>query len=217
VRHTNRSSVGPGIRTDAHHTGTRIADQSRDLKRAAALLDEAELRPDANGTRLAITHDFMSYGEPYQRTADYIRQALGQVGIRVTIRGGDYSDFVKRVYTDRDFDTTNYSASTGPDPAIGVQRFYWSKNYQPGVAFSNGSHYASAAMDAVLQAAQTEFDPVKRKALYAQFQSLAQRDLPELPLLVLSLVTISHRRVRQHTVTIDGIRANFAQTYLLPA
>jgi peptide/nickel transport system substrate-binding protein len=188
-----------------------------DLKRAAALLDEAGLRPDAQGIRLSITHDFMPYGDPYQRTADYIRDALKKIGIRVAIRTQDYAAFVKRVYTDRDFDTTNYSASTGPDPAIGVQRFYWSKNFQPGVAFSNGSHYARPEVDAALEEAAVETDPQRRRALYAQFQALVQADLPELPLSVLRQVTIAQRRVRRHTVTIDGIRGNFAETYVLPA
>ncbi len=158
----------------------------------------------------------MPYGEPYQRTADYIRDALKRIGIRVSIRTQDYAAFVKRVYTDRDFDTTNYSASTGPDPAIGVQRFYWSKNFQPGVAFSNGSHYARAEVDASLEAAAFETDAKRRRALYAEFQSLVQADLPELPLAVLRQVTIAQRRARGHTVTIDGIRGNFAEAYLLP-
>jgi peptide/nickel transport system substrate-binding protein len=134
----------------------------------------------------------------------------------VTVRGGDYAGFVKRVYTDRDFDTTNYSASTDPDPAIGVQRFYWSRNYQPGVAFSNGAHYANAEVDATLETAQVEIDPARRKALYARFQALVQTDLPELTLSMLTMVTLAQRRVREHTVTIDGIRGNFAHTFLLP-
>jgi peptide/nickel transport system substrate-binding protein len=159
----------------------------------------------------------MPYGEPYQRTGDYIRDALGKVRIKVNIRSQDYAAFVKRVYTDRDFDPTNYSASTGPDPAIGVQRFYWLRNFQRGVAFSNGSHYANADVDAALEGAQIAIDPSRRKALYARFQALVQADLPELPLSVLTQVTLSHRRVRQHTVGIDGIRGNFAETFLLPS
>ena len=94
------------------------------------------------------------------------------------------------------------------------QRFYWSKNFQPGVAFSNGSHYARAEVDAALEAAAVETDPQRWRALYAQFQALVQADLPELPLSVLRQVTISQRRVRRHTVTIDGIRGNFAETCL---
>jgi peptide/nickel transport system substrate-binding protein len=185
-----------------------------DPKRAIALLDEAGLKPDGSGTRLTVTHDYMPYGEPYQRTGDYLREALGRIGVKVTIRSQDYAAFVKRVYTDRDFDFTNYSASTGPDPAIGVQRFYWSRNFSPGVAFSNGSHYADPETDSVLEAAQSEVDPDRRHALYARFQALAQRDLPELPLVALTQVTLSSKRLRGHTVNAEGIRANFAGAYL---
>lgn len=33
------------------------------------------------------------------------------------------------------------------DPAIGVQRFYWSKNVKPGVALSNSTHYSNPEVD----------------------------------------------------------------------
>jgi len=188
-----------------------------DQKRAIALLDEAGLKPDGAGTRLSITHDYMPYGEPYQLTGDYFREALGHIGIKVSIRTQDYAAFAKRVYTDRDFDTTNYSAATGPDPAIGVQRFYWSRNFHPGVAFSNGSHYVNAEVDSLLESAQVEVDPKRRHELYARFQALAQRDLPEIPLVAYDQVTLTNKRLREHTTTAEGIHSNFAGTYLLPA
>ncbi len=32
-----------------------------------------------------------------------------------------------------------YGATAGPDPAIGVKRIYWSKEFAPGVPFSDGA------------------------------------------------------------------------------
>jgi peptide/nickel transport system substrate-binding protein len=210
-------TTGPIPRSFAAFYSADVPLYAYDRKTAEALLDEAGLARNASGTRFALTHDYMPYGEPYQRTGDYVRDALGRVGIKVTVRNQDYATFVKRVYTDRDFDTTNFTATVGPDPAMGVQRFYWSKNFQPGVAFSNGSHYANPQVDALLEAAQVELDPEKRHDQYARFQALAQADLPELPLLAPRRITFANRRVHRHTVTLDGIRGNFAETYLAPA
>jgi peptide/nickel transport system substrate-binding protein len=49
-------------------------------------------------------------------------------------------------------DTIFYSANAGPDPAIGIQRNYWSKNFKPGVALSNAADYRSPEADRLLEA-----------------------------------------------------------------
>lgn len=188
-----------------------------DLKKAAALLDEAGLKPDANGVRLSITHDPVPVGEAFSRTGEYVRDTLGKIGVKVLVRNQDFGAFLRRVYTDRDFDTIHFPANASPDPAIGTQRLYWSKNFQPGVAFSNGSHYASPEADHLLEAAQIELDPAKRRDFYVKFQQLAQTDLPRIPLVAPLDVTISQKRLRQHSVTADGIYGNFADAYFLPA
>jgi hypothetical protein len=46
--------------------------------------------------------------------------------------------FVKTVYTDHSFDL-GVNAQNTFDPTLGVQRVYWSKNFKPGLNFSNGS------------------------------------------------------------------------------
>jgi peptide/nickel transport system substrate-binding protein len=188
-----------------------------DLAAAAALLDAAGLKPDAAGMRFSLTLDPAPTADTLTETAEFLRNSFGRIGIKVQIRNSDFASFVHRIYTDRDFDTIVYSATAGPDPVIGVQRFYWSKNFKPGVAFSNGSHYQSPEADRLLESAQVEIDPIRRRDLYWQFQQLVQGDLPTIPLVASQLLTLGNRRVRQHTVTGDGIAANFASTYLVAA
>ncbi|WP_159996750.1 ABC transporter substrate-binding protein [Roseomonas sp. 18066] len=185
-----------------------------DPARARALLDEAGLAPDARGIRLSFTHDSLPYGEQYQRTGEYLRDALARIGIRVELRAQDYASYVRRIYTARDFDTANYLISVGPDPAIGAQRLYWSKGFAPGVAFSNATHYANPEVDRLLEAAQVEVDPVRRRALYAEFQRQAQDDLSQIPLIAIDQVTVASAALRDHSAVAEGPKASFAAAFL---
>jgi peptide/nickel transport system substrate-binding protein len=57
-----------------------------DPKKAEALLDQAGFPRGANGVRFKLTNDFLPYTENFRRGSEYLRQALGKVGIEVTIR-----------------------------------------------------------------------------------------------------------------------------------
>lgn len=184
-----------------------------DLKRAAALLDEAGLKPDGRGVRLTLACD--PYPTPaLVQSAQYLRSSLRRIGVVLNVRTQDAGEFVNRVYTRRDFDTVVYGAAAGPDPAIGSQRFYASKNFQPGIAFANGAHYNNPQVDALLEAAQVELDPARRRDFYQQFQQIVARDAVTLPLVSSSLPVVSNRRVRNVIVTAEGPLGNFASVYL---
>lgn len=188
-----------------------------DPDKAKALLDQAGFRPNGSGVRLSITHDPVPASESYMRCAEYLRDALGKIGVKVQIRAQDFPTFLRRVYTERDFDTIHFPANASPDPAIGTQRLYWSKNFQKGVAFSNGSHYVSPEMDRLLETAQTEVDPAKRRALYAAFQKLAMTDLPRIPIIALDEVVLANRRLHDYITDDTGFDGNLASAYLVQA
>jgi len=188
-----------------------------DPGKAGQLLDAAGLKPDGQGIRLRLRHDPAPTGDMLQKSALVIRDNLRKVGIDLQIRTSDFPSFLKRVYTDRDFDTILYSASAGPDPAIGTQRFYWSRNFEPGVVFSNGAHYVNPRVDALLEQAQQEGDAERRKALYRTFQQQVEQDLPRIPLIAGAAVTIASSRVRNLPDTAYGMLDNFAGVSLDPA
>jgi peptide/nickel transport system substrate-binding protein len=184
-----------------------------DLKKAEALLDAAGQKRGANGIRLTLFLD--PYPSEYlQQAAQLLRSNLSKIGVRLNVRTTDPAEFIQRVYAQRDFDAIIYGASSGPDPVIGVQRFYWSKNFAPGVAFSNGAHYSNPEVDRVLLAAQTETDSGRRRSLYEQFQVIVQTDAVTLPLVVSSLPLVGSRRLRDVIDTADGLMGNFAGAYL---
>jgi peptide/nickel transport system substrate-binding protein len=187
-----------------------------DVKRAAALLDQAGLKPDARGVRLTLSCDPYPMG-PMVQAAQYLRGSLRRIGVQLNVRLQDSGEFVNRIYTRRDFDTVIYGANAGPDPAIGSQRFYLSKNFERGIAFSNGAHYNNPEVDALLAAAQVELDPAKRRGLYLQFQRIVGRDAVTLPLVSTSTPILTSRRVRDAIVSADGALGNFAGAWLAPA
>ncbi|MCC8978152.1 ABC transporter substrate-binding protein [Bradyrhizobium acaciae] len=183
-------------------------------KRAEALLDAAGLPRGPDGTRFKVIHDYMPYGETYQQLGAYTRQALGAIGIGVTLRAQDVPTWFKRTYTNRDFDFMSNGMSHSFDPTVGVQRLYWSKNFKPGVPFSNGSGYSNPEVDRLLEAAAIESDPAKRRELFYAFQVIVATDLPDINLVTGPNLTIVNRKVRDHSTTIDGPSGNFADVWL---
>ncbi|MEZ2410337.1 ABC transporter substrate-binding protein [Bosea sp. RCC_152_1] len=187
-----------------------------DPRKAEQLLDEAGFKRGADGVRFRLTHDFLPYGDGFRRTADYLRQALAKVGIEVTIRSQDFATYIKRVYTDRDFDFTNNSMGNTFDPTVGVQRLYWSKNFKKGVPFSNGSGINNPEIDALLEAATVETDPIKRKQEFARFQQIIAEEIPSITILTVPNLTIYNRKVKDHTVGADGLNGNLAGVWISP-
>jgi peptide/nickel transport system substrate-binding protein len=185
-----------------------------DLKKAEALLDQAGYKRGADGTRFAISIDATAYGEAPLRTAEYMREQLREIGVKVEVRVTDPGGFAKRIYGERDFDISTFWGSAGADPAIGVQRFYWSKNIKDGVAYSNGSCYSNPEVDKLLEDAAVELDFDKRYALYKKFQQIVMEDLPTIPVNSVDTLTISRTEVKDHTTGAIGGFGTMAQAWL---
>ena len=185
-----------------------------DLKKAESLLDEAGFKRGADGVRMKLTLDYSPSGDMYRQTAEYMKQALAQVGIQATVRNQDNPTFLRRVWGQYDFDLNIYSSSNIADPVIGIQRFYWSKGIQENVPYSNGSGYASPEMDRILEAAQVENDPVKRHDLYVQMQKLEMTDLPNFAIVYSRWMTIHDKKVKDLNTTGLGPYENFAAVYM---
>jgi peptide/nickel transport system substrate-binding protein len=186
-----------------------------DPKKAEALLDEAGYKRGPDGIRFHLPHDFRPATEGDQRTAEYVKQALAKVGIDISVRTQDFPSYVKRVYTDRDFAFTTNSMTNTFDPTVGIQRLYWSKNFKPGVPFSNGSHYNNPEVDQLLEAAAVENDPVKRRALFTKLETILANDLPDLNLISDDNFSILNKRVVDAVVDAGGIYSSLANAYLV--
>jgi peptide/nickel transport system substrate-binding protein len=185
-----------------------------DPAKAEALLDEAGYPRGADGYRFKLFIDPTQPSGPPKQTAEYFAQALGKVGIQVELRTQDFATFVKRIFTDRDFDIAIEGMSNLYDPTVGIQRLYWSKNFKPGVPFTNGSKYSNPEVDRLLETAAVEVDPVKRLDLFNQFQKLVVEDLPTLDIVTPAVLTIYDKRVKNLKLGVEHLWANGADIYL---
>jgi len=181
-----------------------------DLHQAERLLDQAGYARGADGVRFRLPLDYIPAGDGYKNTADCVAQMLARVGIAAELRTQSFSDYIQRIYTDRDFAFSVNRMNNMFDPSVGVQRLYWSKNIRKGVPFSNASHYSNKEVDALLEQAAVEPDFAMRLKLFKLFQERLSHDLPDLTLLAPKLLTIANKRVVDHTVTADGIAGNLA-------
>lgn len=184
------------------------------VDRANALLDEAGYPRKADGTRFALTVDPLPIGDLPARTAAYVKSALARVGIAVTVRSQDLPAYLKRIYTDRDFDFSVNGMSNLFDPVVGVARLYTSGNFRRGVPFTNGSHYSNPEIDQLFSRVAEETDETKRKQLFSQIQRILERDLPDINLVSPQYITVYSRAVHNHTTSPDGVSASFADLRL---
>ena len=212
-----KPATGPVPSSVVNYYSDEVKRYPFDLKRAQALLDEAGLKPGTDGKRLKVTLDFDGGGGPTAaRPAEFIKQALAKVGVDVELRAGDTATYLRRIFTDQDYDLMISSLHRLPDPTLGVQRLYWTKNIVKGAPWTNGSGYSNPELDRVMEAAADEPDPTKRKALIKQWQQIVQEDVPLLELIEQTWVTVASARFRKARPQGDGLFASLADAWLTP-
>ncbi len=148
------------------------------IKRATALLDEAGFKPKADGTRLDATLDIGPIGDEYRRMGEYIKQALKQIGINLTLRTEDMAGFTRRTSTTYDFQMASAAWVGMGDPTLGVQRQYVTSNIKKGVPFTNLGRYSNPEIDALWAKFATEIDPKLRADDAHQLQKKLVDDSP---------------------------------------
>ena len=187
-----------------------------DPARAQALLDAAGLSTGANGIRLKLRFDWVPLGQENLLTAQFIRQSLRRVGIDVDVRSFDLPTYIRKIYSDYDFDLNLMNYFPTSDPSVGVQRFYWSKAASRGTPFVNASGFSDPEVDRLLEEAAVENDPASRRELIHQFQHDVMTSLPILPLVDLDYVSIISKRAHAVMLRPEGIRDNFADVWIDP-
>lgn len=194
--------------------GVQKYDTPDRLKKAAALLDEAGFPAKAGGVRFEITHDVGPYGEDYRRLGEYLRQTLGRIGVKVTLRNEDWAAWLKRIFTDYDYGfTSGWYVGMG-DPTLGVQRQYLSSNIKPGIAFSNATRYSDPEIDKLWAQAANEQDAKKRGEIFHAIQRKLVDDSPIVWLMEMQLAALQNKKVKNLITSPLGIRAGLQSTSL---
>ena len=183
-----------------------------DPKRAAALLDEAGLKPDSRGIRFTLKHITLPYGEVWSRLAEYLRTAFKQVGVELVLESTDTGGWARRV-SEWDYDTTiNYLYQYG-DPTLGVERTYVSTNIQK-ITFTNTGGYKNPEVDKLFAAARTEADPADRQAAFTAVTKVLVAEVPQVWIQELSFPTFTEKRLHDVIELGTGVHASFDDVFL---
>ena len=188
-----------------------VADR---LEIANKLLDGAGLPRKEGGMRFGLHLEVNSFGEQWLRQAEYLKQALAQVGIDVTLRSEDTATWLRRAYTDYDYDINEPFLSQGIDPVIGLNKQYLTSQIRKGVTFVNDTFYSNPEVDTLLNQGMREPDLVKRGAIYKKVQQILAEDVPLVPLIDVQYVSIFNKKLHDHTTGPLGTYQAFERTWL---
>ena len=148
-----------------------------DQARAKALLDEMGLKPGRGGIRHRFSLMMIpDGGGHWTRGSHYVKQALSEVGLEVTLESTDWPTFSRRS-GNWDFDVDCNSYGQYGDPAIGTARFFLSSNIRKGVPQTNIQGYSNPEVDALFHKAAVAVDPAEIQKHYSRLQHVLTRDV----------------------------------------
>lgn len=159
----------------------RLKDLPHDPAAAKRLLAEAGYPNgfDMELWSLPVVRPYMPQG---QRTAEAIQQSLAQVGIRARITTYEWGTYLDKVGKgDHQAALIGWVGDFG-DPDNFLYTLLDAANARPGGGATNYSFYRGEAVHRLLTRARTTLDPLARKRLYEEAQTLIQADTPMVPL-----------------------------------
>lgn len=175
------------------------------VQKATKLLDEAGLKPAANGIRMTLDLDYIPGLSEGNVIPEYAKVALAKVGIEINVRvSPDFPTWARRV-SSHQFDMTVDSVWNWGDPVIGVHRTWLSSNIKPGIIWSNTQSYSNPKVDELLAAAGKEPVMAKRKALYSQMQKIVVDECPVAFLLEFNFNMAFNAKVQNRPAGIWGL------------
>jgi peptide/nickel transport system substrate-binding protein len=173
----NKRATGPLASASPYYTG-EVEKYDLNLAKAAALLEEAGLKPGANGIRLTLELDAPPGNADMKTIQEHLKPSLAKAGIEINVRQSpDFPSWARRV-SSLQFELTLDAVWNWGDPVIGVHRTWLSSNIKPGVIWSNTQSYSNPKVDEWLAAAAQEMNMAKRKELYKQVQKAVVEDCP---------------------------------------
>ena len=186
---------------------------SGNTEAAIKILDDAGIKPDGDGVRATTTLDLIPYGEDWRRAGEYMKQVLGDIGIKVDLRYEDVPTWLKRVYADYDFSmNVNYFYQL-PDPVLGVHRHYGTDQIRQGTHFVNSSRYSNSELDELLATGAKEPDAGKRSEIYKNIQEILATDMPVVNLHEMKFLTVFDSKLKGHDASGFGAYGSFDQTW----
>ncbi len=182
--------------------GDPLVRYSRDVGKAAALLEAAGYHADAKGVRIRLTLK-SSTDDTMRLLAAVVQQQVREAGIELTLRqnefGTFYSDVTKGAF--QMYVLRWVGSNEDPD----IFRYAYSSAMMPPKG-SNRGHYSNAQVDTFIAEGAGEVDEVKRRAVYLKLQRSLSEDEP-------TLVLWSPDNVVVHSKRLHGVVASAAGSF----
>ncbi|SDB74074.1 ABC transporter substrate-binding protein [Belnapia rosea] len=190
--------------TGAIASTTRFYDPNvrlprHDPRAAQQLLDASGYRADSRGIRFTLKHLVLPYGEVWTRLSEYLRQAMGRIGIELQLETTDAGSWAGRIGRWEYETSVNWVSQFG-DPTIGVERTYVSSNIQK-VTFTNTGGYSNPKVDALFQRAREGADAAARRETFRELQQLLIEEVPQIWIHELAFPTIADKRLQNLVTT----------------
>lgn len=198
-----KPASGPIVSGNPNHFDASLKPLEYNPSKANALLDEAGYKRGTDGVRFKLVQNYLPYGEEWVRQAEFIKQELRKVGIQTDTQSIDMGGWLKRIYSDWNYDFTSNFTHNYSDPTIGVQRAFISTNNKRGATFNNSMGYQNEKLDALFATAARLEDGAERRKAWAEVQAILRNDLPVIFLIEMSYVQVWNKRV--HGLITNGI------------
>ena len=208
---TVKRATGPISSGSIFYT-SEVEKYDHNLTKAAQLMDEAGLKPGADGIRMALEIDCPPGFASLKAVQEYLKPALAKIGVNVLLRNSpDFPTWARRV-SSYQYEATVDSAWNWGDPVIGVHRTYLTSNIKPGVIWSNTHQYSNPKVDELLNAAAKETNLGKRKSQYKEMQKIVVDECPLLFLVESTWLEVYARKVDSPPNGIWGVMDTMAET-----
>ena len=209
-----RPGTGPVYSPNKEFYTADVPKTEFDPKKAAAMLDAASFPKKADGKRFSVNLLAAGWFPENGKIGAYVKQALEDIGVAVALTVPDRPSSIKRIYTDYDFDMAISNQANPSEPVPSTTQYFTTDGIRKGVPFCNASGYSNPEVDALVAKIKVETDPAKRKALVVEFQKIAARDAPLLPLVELESLTVASTRVQNHSNDPNYLADSWANIWL---
>lgn len=207
-------ATGPIPSTAPYYDPKVLTLYPYDPPRARALLDDMGLKPGFGGVRhrfgIMLTPDG---GGPWTRGAQYVKQALSEVGLEVNLEATDWPTQLRRS-GNWDFDCDCNSYGEYGDPAIGTSRFYLSSNIRKGVPLTNLQGYVNPEVDRLFARAEIAVSRKEAQACYSRLQQILTYDVAMLWLYERKPVFFYNKRLKNVVTGPNGPSDGFGAARL---
>jgi peptide/nickel transport system substrate-binding protein len=205
---------GPIPSTAPYYDEKVLTKYPHDPTRARALLDEMGLKPKAGGMR----HRFgimmvPDGGGAWTRGAQYIKQALSEVGLDAFLEATDWPTQLRRS-GNWEFDCDSNSYGEYGDPAIGTSRFFLTSNIRKGVPLTNLQGYSNPEVDALFPRAAVAVSHAEAQVCYSRLQQILSHDAAMLWLYERNAVFFHNKRLTDVVTGPNGPADGFGSVRL---